>query len=45
MKDVCVICNKETDYDVNIPVQYRKYYIDGGGPLCKTCFNRVYGEK
>ena len=43
-KDVCVICNKETVYGKKAPIEYRKFYIEGGGSLCPSCYKKVYGD-
>lgn len=34
MKDKCVICGKESPYDITTNVDYRIGYIDGGGQGC-----------
>ena len=42
MKELCIRCNKPTPYDINFPVDRRKYYIDGSGQLCEECWNALY---
>jgi len=41
MKDKCILCGKETEYDKDTHVDFRLYYIDGSGQLCKRCFNSL----
>jgi len=45
MKDKCVYCGKETQYEKETPIQQRKYYIEGAGQLCPLCFIEIYGYK
>jgi len=45
MKEKCVLCDKETKYDKDTPIQKRKYYVEGSGQLCKECYSKTYGEK
>ena len=42
--DCCVLCGSLTEYDKNIPVDLRKYYVVGSGQLCKDCYQDVYGK-
>lgn len=38
MKKVkCAFCGNETEYDVNIPIEYRNSYVEGIGQICKEC--------
>ena len=39
MKDKCVICHKETQYDELDHIDMRYYYIEGCGQLCAKCYN------
>lgn len=41
----CVICNIETDVPVNQHIDFRENYIEGGGQLCKKCFNNLDYKK
>ena len=43
MKDTCVRCGKETEYEINSPVTLRLYYVEGSGQLCPLCFQELYG--
>jgi len=36
-KDKCIMCGKETTYDVSVPIDYRFGYIEGAGQLCYEC--------
>lgn len=42
MKELCVRCGKETEYDINTPVTVRRYFIEGSGQLCEECFKLLY---
>lgn len=44
MIEKCIRCNKPTPYDINYPIDRRKYYIDGSGQLCEVCWNALYGS-
>ena len=42
MKEHCVRCGKDTEYDVNTPIEMRLYFIEGSGQLCPTCYQHLY---
>ena len=42
MKELCIRCGKETEYDINTPVKVRRYFIEGAGQLCEDCFQDLY---
>lgn len=42
MKDKCVRCGKETEYEINSPVEIRRWYVEGSGQLCEKCFYELY---
>ncbi len=42
MKDFCVRCGKETEYDQNTPIMLRRYFVEGAGQLCEACFHILY---
>ena len=41
----CVFCGKETPYTINIHIDYREYYVEGAGQLCKECYDKIYTIK
>ena len=43
MKERCVRCGKETEYEINSPVTLRRYYVEGSGQLCPLCYQELYG--
>ena len=43
MKNTCVRCGKETEYEINSPVTLRRYYVEGSGQLCPLCYQELYG--
>jgi hypothetical protein len=43
-KEICVICKQETEYFVDTPINQRKYYIEGCGQLCSTCWKDLGGS-
>ena len=45
MKDRCVSCVVETQYDVTENINNRFYYVEGAGQLCKDCYERVYNSQ
>jgi len=42
MKERCIRCGKETEYDVSTPVTVRRWYVEGSGQLCEQCFYELY---
>jgi len=44
-KELCVSCSKETEYFIDMNIEYRKYYVEGGGQLCPECYERIYGKQ
>jgi hypothetical protein len=43
--DICTNCGKPTIYPKNMNINFREYYIEGAGQLCKECYNKIYDEK
>lgn len=37
MKDKCIMCGKETQYDVTTHIDFRNNYVEGAGQLCDSC--------
>lgn len=44
-KDKCVICGVDSQFDVDTHVDYRSYYVEGSGQLCRNCHNNTYDYK
>ena len=44
MKERCVRCGKETEYDIHTPIAFRRYYIEGAGQLCKDCWKKLWPD-
>ena len=40
----CVLCGKETDVPLSLPIDRRDCYVESSGQLCRDCWQRVYGE-
>lgn len=36
-KEVCVGCWEDTGYDKSVPIDKRRYYVEGMGQLCDKC--------
>ena len=55
MNEKCVSCGVTTDIHENTDVNYRFYYVEGGGnpknldknphKLCKKCYDRVFSDE
>lgn len=43
--DKCVLCDEETIYPKDMHIDYRMYYVEGAGQVCKTCYEKVYKMK
>jgi uncharacterized protein YlaI len=39
MKDKCIICGRDTQYDMDTHIDFRLNYIEGAGQLCDDCVN------
>ena len=40
--DSCVSCGCETIYPKRMHIDYRFYYVEGAGQLCKECYEKIY---
>lgn len=40
-KDLCISCKIETEYSHDTSLDYREYYIEGAGQLCKSCHDNI----
>lgn len=38
----CVLCWKFLDIKKDVPIDLRKFYIEGAGQLCEDCYKGVY---
>ncbi len=43
-KDSCVRCGNPTPYDESVPIDQRKFYVEGSGQLCEECWTQLYGD-
>jgi hypothetical protein len=43
--DKCVMCGEETIYPKNMHIDYRMYYVEGVGQLCRECYKNIYDKK
>jgi recombinational DNA repair protein (RecF pathway) len=41
-KEKCVSCGGETPHYVHEHIDYRYYYVEGAGQLCKECYEDIY---
>ena len=39
-KDTCILCGKETQYEMDVNIDYRTGYIEGAGQLCSKCWDK-----
>jgi hypothetical protein len=42
-KDFCVLCLKETEYNISTHIDFRRHYVEGVGQLCDGCHDRISG--
>lgn len=40
--EICIRCGRATEYDVNMPVEMRRWYVEGSGQLCEACWNKLW---
>ena len=38
--EICILCGKETNVDVNTHIDLRYGYVEGAGQCCKQCFDK-----
>jgi len=38
-KDKCVLCGKDSPYEMDVNIDYRNGYIEGAGQLCENCWD------
>jgi len=44
VKEECLYCKKETEVDVDTHIDYRDYYVEGAGQLCRDCWEEIYSD-
>ena len=37
--DCCIICGVETPYSEDTTIELRRFYVEGAGQLCKSCYS------
>ena len=40
MKEKCIICGIETEYDITENIHNRYFYVEGAGQTCENCYNK-----
>ena len=40
----CVLCHELTDVRLDLPVEWRQYYVHSVGQLCEKCYHKTYCE-
>jgi hypothetical protein len=43
-KDLCISCECETKYSHDTSIEYRDYYVEGAGQLCKECYDKIVNQ-
>ena len=43
--EICILCGKETNVDINTHIDYRYGYVEGAGQCCKECYERTTGTQ
>jgi hypothetical protein len=41
----CILCDNETSIDKSTHIDYRYYYVEGVGQLCKECWKNTFPEE
>jgi hypothetical protein len=44
-KEKCILCDIETSIDRSTHIDYRHYYVEGVGQLCKECWENIFPEE
>ena len=42
MREQCIRCGVETEYNDSTPVRVRRWYVEGSGQLCEQCYFALY---
>ena len=40
--EICILCGKETNVDINTHIDLRYGYVEGAGQCCRECYDRTY---
>ena len=43
-KDLCISCECETEYSHDTSIEYRDFYVEGAGQLCKECYDKIVNQ-
>lgn len=43
--EICILCGKETNIDINTHIDYRYGYVEGAGQCCKECYEKTNGSQ
>lgn len=43
--DLCVLCERETEYLTITPIFKRHNYVEGAGQLCDKCYVETFGTE
>ncbi len=38
VKEKCIFCKKDTEYNICKPIHMRYFYVEGCGQLCTACY-------
>lgn len=42
--EICILCGKETNIDINTHIDLRYGYIEGAGQCCRECFTKTNND-
>lgn len=45
MNGICVRCGKETEYDINTPLEVQRWYVEGAGQMCEECWYKLWPRR
>ena len=40
--EICILCGKETNVDINTHIDLRYGYVEGAGQCCRECYDSTY---
>jgi len=41
-KEQCIMCKTDTQYPQPTPISVRRYYVEGLGQMCPSCYYATY---